>query len=535
MSLDPEFLQLSGLLRDWQARRRLCESLIWMPRGLLVGLLTSVAVATAARLRPFLHNEGLAYLTLALSLAGLLGSLILITVRRDTLAQQARFADRLLHLQERLSTAVEIRDRRISTTPIFAEKQLADALKKANSADFKARLPLRLVFRDWLVIALAALLLALAVMLPNPQSTALKKRQAVAESIKNQIQALESLEEEISSNTQLSDAERDLLLEPIQDALAELGSGDLNQESAVATLSEAEADLRRLAEQFANDDLRQALRDAGQPLAENSVSQPLGEALQNGNLSAAGAAASQLADVLADLNENEQAALAEDLAQTAAALQGVDDELADELSYAAQAIQEGDIASAQQALRNASDTLQQRAQEAAAAQQADAAAGQVSQGRQEVAQAGQPGQGQSDQQDQGQGQGTGSAEGQGAGSGQSQGQGTGQGVQTDQGEGTGGPGPGGGHAENVFVPDFVDLSSGEGVDIELPAECLANPAECGGLLNETPTEFSDQGSSVPYSQVFSDYQDAAYEALSDDYIPLGLKSFVRDYFSSLEP
>ena len=29
--------------------------------------------------------------------------------------------------------------------------------------------------------------------------------------------------------------------------------------------------------------------------------------------------------------------------------------------------------------------------------------------------------------------------------------------------------------------------------------------------------------------------DAAYEALSDDYIPLGLKAYVRDYFSSLEP
>jgi hypothetical protein len=87
----------------------------------------------------------------------------------------------------------------------------------------------------------------------------------------------------------------------------------------------------------------------------------------------------------------------------------------------------------------------------------------------------------------------------------------------------------------VFVPDFVDLSGEQGVDIELPAECLANPADCGGLLSENPTEFTNEGSTVPYEQVFGDYQDAANEALQDDYIPLGLKGYIRDYFSSLEP
>ena len=69
----------------------------------------------------------------------------------------------------------------------------------------------------------------------------------------------------------------------------------------------------------------------------------------------------------------------------------------------------------------------------------------------------------------------------------------------------------------------------------MPAECIANPESCGALLNETPTEFGDETSTVPYSQVFGDYRDAAYEALNDDYIPLGMKEYVRDYFSSLEP
>ena len=85
------------------------------------------------------------------------------------------------------------------------------------------------------------------------------------------------------------------------------------------------------------------------------------------------------------------------------------------------------------------------------------------------------------------------------------------------------------------MPDLVDLSGETGIDVELPAECIANPAQCGGLLSETPTEFTNEGSTVPYNQVFGDYRDAAYEALSDDYIPLGMKGYIRDYFSSLEP
>jgi hypothetical protein len=55
------------------------------------------------------------------------------------------------------------------------------------------------------------------------------------------------------------------------------------------------------------------------------------------------------------------------------------------------------------------------------------------------------------------------------------------------------------------------------------------------LLSENATDYTKEGSTVPYEQVFGDYQDAANEALQDDYIPLGLKGYIRDYFSSLEP
>jgi hypothetical protein len=40
---------------------------------------------------------------------------------------------------------------------------------------------------------------------------------------------------------------------------------------------------------------------------------------------------------------------------------------------------------------------------------------------------------------------------------------------------------------------------------------------------------------VPYNEVYSDYADAASQALESGHVPLNLRSVVRDYFSSLDP
>lgn len=541
-----DFTRLVQLLKRWHGRSRVRDGLIWLPRGVLVGLLLAVVVATVARIRPFLDNNEVGYVALGLGVAGLLISAIVFLMQRSTLTQQARFADRQFGLQERVSTAVEIHDGQLTVPALLAEQQLADTLAAIRPVDVKRDLPLRLIRRDWLVLGTAVALIIAAVLLPNPQTAELLKRRAVTQAIEEQIEALEALQEEIQQNPELTEEQQEELLEPVENALQQLEAGNLSQEEAVAVLSEAEADLKELSSSLSTEDLRRRLEEAGQPLSDNAASQSLGQSLQNGNLAQAGAAAAQLADDLPTLTGEELSQLAQDLAETAASLQDVDTELAQQLAEASRALQNGDIAAAQQALREASGTLQQRAQEGAASAQAAAAAGQLNEGRQEVAQAGGEGQsgqgqqgqgqqGQSGQQGQGQGQ-NGQGQGQNGGSGDGQGQGQNSGgAQSNQGQGTGGPGPGGGHAENVFVPDLVDLSGEAGVDIELPAECIANPANCGGLLSETPTEFTNQGSTVPYTQVFGDYRNAAYEALSDDHIPLGMKGYVRDYFSSLEP
>jgi hypothetical protein len=46
---------------------------------------------------------------------------------------------------------------------------------------------------------------------------------------------------------------------------------------------------------------------------------------------------------------------------------------------------------------------------------------------------------------------------------------------------------------------------------------------------------TDNGTLTPYQQVFSDFDTYAQTSLDRGYVPLSVKDYVRDYFSSLNP
>jgi hypothetical protein len=45
----------------------------------------------------------------------------------------------------------------------------------------------------------------------------------------------------------------------------------------------------------------------------------------------------------------------------------------------------------------------------------------------------------------------------------------------------------------------------------------------------------NNGASVPYQQVFSDFYEYAVTSLERSYVPLSVKDYVHDYFTSLDP
>ena len=532
MEYEDRFLILSNQLKWWDGRRRKAEAMLWIPRGLLAGLIAAAIIAVLMRLYPLVDNRTFIFLTSLLAITGLATSSLISFIRRRTLLVQARFADERLVLFERASTAVEINAGKLAVIRSISVLQLDDTLEAIANVDSEQAVPLRWKWRELALILLLVVLLIGAALVPNPQSDILDQQAAISRSIEAQIETLEEIEQEINQSELLDQGSQEQLQVPIQGAIEALQAGDLNREQAVAVLSEAEADLRELSTELNNDAIELSLMEAGRPLLDNPAGRQLGEAMESGDMFGASKAANQLADSISVMNEEERAALAQDLAQTAAALQDVDPELAAEFNQAAQALQSGNIEAAEKALREAAATLQQRAQQQAAANMAASAATQLDESGQQVARAGQPGE--AGGQEEGQTSAA-SNPGQDAAEGNSQGQGSDSGATTEQGQGPGGPGPGGGPAESVFVPEPLDLGADEGIDVELPAECTGNPDGCGALLNESAVEFGDETSLVPYQQVFADYRDSAFETLEGDYIPLGLKGYVRDYFTTLEP
>jgi hypothetical protein len=73
VALEQTGLHLARQVRRWDRRLRLVASLVWGPRGLMVGLAVGVVIAMVSRLRPWLLPEEIAWATagaVAISLGG---------------------------------------------------------------------------------------------------------------------------------------------------------------------------------------------------------------------------------------------------------------------------------------------------------------------------------------------------------------------------------------------------------------------------------------------------------------------------------
>lgn len=91
-------------------------------------------------------------------------------------------------------------------------------------------------------------------------------------------------------------------------------------------------------------------------------------------------------------------------------------------------------------------------------------------------------------------------------------------------------GEGVGQYESVNVPQRIGQQGNDGNNVQLDPDAGNAPVQEGDF-SQNP----DGQVTVPYNQVFSDYANSANEALESDYVPLGLRDVVRDYFTSLEP
>lgn len=584
-------LQLRSYVYRWDRWLRLVQTSAWLPRFVALALLIALVAAVASRLRPWLLPGEIVLLGVAaFALISLVGSGILWLYPRP-LIESARYFDRLLDLRERTTAALELTSGRIRTNDELRQRQMQDALLHAERARPQTSLPLRFERRDWGLALLLAIALLALLALPNPQDNAVVQDDAQQAALAEAAEAVREITRDVALNPALDDETRDQLMQTLSTSLEVLEQPGVTPEEAFAALSDAESALRNESETLSQQaQASQAgLEAAGEALRnlptleEEQQAQSLSDLLERMGVQAG------------QFSEAERAQAADALNQAAQASQTTDPQLAQQMSEAAQAMQQGDPQQMQQQLdeaqqqaqsseanqqstQQASQQMQQNAEQAQQAgqqmnqqpgqqqpsqqgqqqsqqgqqsqngsqQQSPSAEGSAPQpgdqqaqpGREGQPQAGQPGQqsaqGESSQSSSGQGEGEqqgGQSSSASAGSGEGEAQGAVQGVQ--QGQQPLGDNNADGQGESSFESIYAPTRLGQtdaGAEIELESDTSGMPVQ-EGEFTQNPTGQS----SVPYNQVFGDYADAANRALESDYVPLGLRDLVRDYFTGLEP
>lgn len=505
--------RLSAALRPWQRRLALEQTARWFGIGLLSGLVLACLLLLISRLVPWASAF---YWAGGVALACVLVALLAAVWYRPSLPRTARLVDRRIALRDRVATAWEMRGQ----SSALSSLQRRDALQQLGKQTPAAAISLRPRRSRLVFFAVAVLVLALLVWLPNPMTKVIQQQQAFQARIAKQIAAIEHIRLTTDHQSQLTPQQRAAINKLLQQLEANLKNAK-NETQAQQAIANAQSKLNQLQnpqaanQQQANQNASASLQSSGNP----SLSQ-LGKALSSGNSKQVQAALQNLLNQLSKMTPQQRQQLAQQLAQAAnSATQ--DPNLSSALQQLSKAVASGDqsdVSSAVNAVENAasqeattqaqSNSIDQTSQ--ALQQSANALASSTDSSTQTAQ--GQNQQGQQSQQGQGQNQ--------GQGQGQNQGQGKGQG------QGQGGKGVGGTNGNNN-----AGNKNGKNEQVTVPGQIgSGNSTESNGG-NSTSIQ---PGHPVDYSQVVAQYAQAAHDAIDNSSVSPDMKDLVSGYFNSLE-
>ncbi len=580
--------ELELILDRWEQRYEWRLLARTVPRSLIAALLISLVIGAVGYFRFRLAAEQLALIAAGLCALGGIVNVLYTLVFPRSLAEKARYFDIEFGLRERVSTAFELMHGRIKTHPEIEARQIADALAHARAIDPSERI--KLDFRPRELGALAALLIVMIGMILLPaivgEDFILDPPSAAVEEAKED---LREMIETVAKDTDLDDMDRQDLLEALEIALERLEEEDISEEEAFAAMSQLQAELEALENKLEDTiDLDQSTTEAALEALEDFIA-PSETGEQSVESASETDASSNLGDMLEGLEEltqdaaqmsaEEARAAAEALERAAEYMEQMNEELAEQMEMLAQALENADLESLQEQM----DALREQIEDEQRQQQLDQNARMLLQEQSELAQdaadeiaqeqaqegqpqAGDPGQSQSERAEPGQragqpGDQQSSEAQEGANEGNRQSDRNRPGTAENQGRNqdsrSAGGGAGEGAPSNVSLPGSSGEDQGAETDNrttglgEIQYEAIYSPSGIGGggdneiRLRTDPGdttvaegEFDDNPvgeSRVSYDTVFSEYQNAANRALDSDYVPLGLRDVVREYFTSLEP
>jgi len=341
----------------------------------------------------------------------------------------------------------------------------------------------------------------------------------------DQLKKLEEALERLKDEFKKAKTEEDALkaLAQMENKMKELQSAD--------ALKDIQALIDALSGSSLTSELADALNEDDKNLLEQALSKLMSEIEQEGKKQ-------ELAEILEQALENMPAGSmfaesVEELAMSAQSGSSGASEIAESISELIESISEaaesgqsfmqasGEIGNASRAARRAISSVDKS----------------TAQGTQSEGQGNQSGEGKGNQSGGGQGnqpgEGSNGSKGQGSGGGK----GAGEGSTSEDAGYSEGDEPGSGRApgqrketdyERIYVPERL---GGEGNETYLSGQKLESGSSTFTEADGAPVQ---KGAMVPYRDVLTEYRQQAVQTMERQEIPSGLKSLIRDYFSSLE-
>jgi len=534
---------LFGLLEQFSRRLRLVDSCLMAQRTFWFALLISISFQIAGRFWP------IKWLWLWALIPILIWAFIVIMygyLKPIPLINIAHRIDGELNLRERLSTAIflsaQYQDQGIGSTSLkFPQSmilaQQGDALFFAQSIQPKKSFPLKWVRRPIYFSGILALLLILLFAIPNSMNEVLDQREAIKSAAREQASKIEELQQEVAANGDLSESEKQELIRKLAELSVALQDNPGDIEQALADLSKVERDLR------ARLNPESAARQANlQTLAEQLKALSGEERDPNQEMiEAASEALNKLTEEMQNLTEEQRQELAKKLDQMAAqAFQSNNEGIAQALSEMSNALQNGNLEYAEQASQDLGEALQQANTQLADRNAINQALAQLQSSQRAMSQASSSQSSQADGNNQSLGETTGVGLAPVPGEGQPGGGGT-KADTLPPDTGQGGLNPPQGNSPSTTEGELNDQvyapwqqNTGSGDELFIPGQD-SSQGENQSKEGEGNLPATSNSSLVPYSQVYRNYLNTAYQAIQQNYIPPNLLDYIRLYFTQLEP
>ncbi len=461
--------------------------------------------------------------------------------------KQVMIAADSLGLKERVITAWYLRE---DASPV-AELQRQDTknllMNNHLHRAYKINIPKRLYIPAVLLVA-AAFSISFV---PGKVYRQTQSREALINEMKAQENVLEEkVKEEAKKHPEMSEEQLKKLQEALEKLKEEFKKAR-TEEDALKALARLENHLEKLQSQ----DPLQDLKELENVLAGTQLTEELADALKNEDEKLLEEALDKLKEEMkAAENQKELAELLEKAAQNMA----TDSMLAQELQDMAAAAASG-RASASEITQSISGMLEQAGENAQGKEGIKQAAGEIGEASgkarraiaaldrsvaqgdsvQSGSQSGEQGNqtGSQGQGNQGSQPGDGNQGSQGQGQSQRGGAGAGEGSTGEDAGYNEGDEPGKGRApgsrkeneyQRIYVPERL---GGEGNETALSGQKLESGSSTFSEADGAPVQ---KGAMLPWQEVISGYREEAVQAMEQQEIPPGMRTLVRDYFSSLE-